>query len=140
MADLFGWMGNILRVDLTRKTISLINTEKYVSKYIDGQRIIHRSALDEIPKGIGAFDPRNKIMIMTRPLTGIPAPTSGRAECCVIATQGLPEQYTHLGLNASTKAHLKVHKRIFVSVLKYSRSSILRSQTSRRIKFCHGGL
>ncbi|MDD3024779.1 MAG: aldehyde ferredoxin oxidoreductase N-terminal domain-containing protein, partial [Syntrophomonadaceae bacterium] len=107
MTELFGWMGKILRVDLTNRIISYINTEQYVPKYIGGQGIMHRIAWEEIPKGIGAFDPRNKLMIMTGPLTGTLAPTSGRAECCSIAAQGFPEQYTHSGIGGWFPAKLK---------------------------------
>ena len=35
MDNLFGWMGKILRINLTNGNISFINTRKYI-KYIGG--------------------------------------------------------------------------------------------------------
>lgn len=107
MSELYGWMGKILRADLTNGTLTTEDTEKYVPKYIGGIGIAHRIAWDEIPKGTGAFDKENKLILMTGPLTGTPSPTSGRAELCGVAAQGLPEQYAHSGIGGWFPAELK---------------------------------
>ena len=80
MSGLYGWAGKILRVDLTNNRISTEDTAKYASKFIGGKGLMHRLAWEEIPRGTGAFDPENRLMIAVGPLTGTLSPTSGRAE------------------------------------------------------------
>jgi len=107
VSELYGWTGKILRADLTNRTLTTVDTEEYVPKYIGGIGIAHRIAWDEIPKGVGAFDPENKLILMTGPLTGTPAPTSGRAEMCGVTAQGSPEQYAHSGIGGWFPSELK---------------------------------
>jgi len=107
MSRLYGWTGNILRVDLSSGQIYTVDTESYVPKFIGGKGLIHRIAWEEIPRGTGAFDPENRLMIATGPLTGIPAPTSGRAEVGGVAPQCSPEMYSHSGVGGWFGAELK---------------------------------
>ena len=107
MAELYGWMGKILRVDLTTGKISTVDTTKYVPKYVGGAGVANRIAWEEIPRGTGAFDPENKIIITNGPLTGTPAPTSGRGVVCGVAAQAYPEMYTHSGFGGWFPAELK---------------------------------
>jgi aldehyde:ferredoxin oxidoreductase len=107
MGPLFGWAGNILKVDLSTATIQTIDTERYVPKYLGGKGLIHRIAWDEIPRGTGAFDPDNRLILAVGPLTGTPAPTSGRAEIGGVAPQSNPEMYSHSGIGGRIGAELK---------------------------------
>ena len=107
MSKSFGWTGIILRVDLSSGRLSTLETETYASKYVGGKGLLHRLAWEEIPKGIGAFDPENRLMIATGPLTGTPAPTSGRTEIGGVAAQSLPEMYSHSGVGGWFGAELK---------------------------------
>ena len=45
-----GWMGNLLRVNLTTKTSSIESSEKYF-KYIGGKGMANRIMYDEVPVG-----------------------------------------------------------------------------------------
>jgi aldehyde:ferredoxin oxidoreductase len=107
MSTLYGWAGTIARVDLSSGQISTINTEKYALKYIGGKGIIHRIAWEEIPRGTGAFDPENRLIIATGPLTGTLAPTSGRTEIGGVAAQSFPEMYSHSGVGGWFGPELK---------------------------------
>ena len=107
MTGNYGWTGKIVRVDLSDRQISTINTEKYASKFIGGKGLIHRLAWEEIPRGTGAFDPENRLIIATGPLTGTPAPTSGRVEIGGVAPQSFPEMYSHSGVGGWFGAELK---------------------------------
>jgi aldehyde:ferredoxin oxidoreductase len=107
MNQLYGWAGKILRVNLTTGTFSIINTSTYVPKYIGGIGISHRIAWDEIPKGTGAFDPENRLICMTGPLTGTAAPCSSRTEFSGVAPQGFPEQYAVSSMGGWFAAKLK---------------------------------
>lgn len=107
MSNLYGWTGKIVRVDLSNGRISTIDTEKYALKFIGGKGLMHRLAWEEIPRGTGAFDPENRLMIATGPLTGTPAPTSGRVEIGGVAPQSFPEMYSHSGVGGWFGAELK---------------------------------
>ena len=74
----FGWMGKILDVDLTTRKIGIRDTMTYARNYIGGRAVARRIAWEEVPPGIDAYDPKNRVIIATGPLTGTLAPTSGR--------------------------------------------------------------
>jgi aldehyde:ferredoxin oxidoreductase len=105
--SLFGWTGQILRADLSSGDLSVVDTRKYSDKYIGGKGLMHRLAWEEIPRGVGAFDPENRLMVTTGPLTGTPAPTSGRTEVGGVAAQCYPEMYSHSGFGGWFGPELK---------------------------------
>lgn len=70
MANLYGWMGKILWVDLTEGKISTIPTENYVPKFVGGRGIGARIHWEEVSPKVKAFDPENIITFMTGPLAG----------------------------------------------------------------------
>ncbi|MFC2017645.1 aldehyde ferredoxin oxidoreductase N-terminal domain-containing protein [Chloroflexota bacterium] len=108
MSELYGWIGKILRVDLTSGRSSTVDTENYVPKYVGGKGIADRIAWEEIPRGTGAFDPENKLIVMTGPLAGTPpAASGGRAIVCGVAAQSLPEQYAYSSIGGWFPTELK---------------------------------
>lgn len=107
MISPYGWTGKIARVDLSSGQVSTVSTEKYAPKFIGGKGLMHRLAWEEIPRGTRAFDPENRLMITTGPLTGTPAPTSGRVEIGGVAPQSFPEMYSHSGVGGWLGAELK---------------------------------
>ena len=108
MSELYGWMGKILRVDLTSGGLSTVDTENYVPKYIGGKGVADRIAWEEIPKGTGAFDPENKLIVMTGPLAATSPPVvGGRFVVCGVAAQSLPEQYAYSSIGGWFAGKLK---------------------------------
>ena len=89
----YGWVGRILRVDLTSRRIAEDDTRKYANDFVGGRGAAARIAWEEIPPGIDAFDPENRLIIMTGPITGTLAPTSGRFEVCGVAPQAYPRPH-----------------------------------------------
>jgi aldehyde:ferredoxin oxidoreductase len=84
-----GYTGKILRVDLTKKSIDTIDTEKYEEfggAHGIGAAIFFELVGDQLP--FDAFDPRNVVTIMTAPFSGTHVPSSGRCE-----VQGLAPMY-----------------------------------------------
>ena len=75
-----GWTGQILIIDLTRRTTEIIPTKPFSERFVGGLGIAAKIAWDEIKPDIGAFDPGNKLIFSTGPLTGTLAPGSGRME------------------------------------------------------------
>lgn len=75
----YGWNDKLLRVDLTDQSFDYekINPD-YAREYIGGRGISTRMLLDE---GIAKVDPlssENKLFLLTGPMTGSAAPTTGR--------------------------------------------------------------
>ena len=54
-----GWVGNILKVDLTDGDVMSEPTEPYVDAYIGGRGLGVRLIYDLYRPGIDAFDPAN---------------------------------------------------------------------------------
>lgn len=76
---MYGLIGKILRVNLTKGTVE----EEYLSdslvrKYLGGRGLGTRIYMNEVDKDTEAFDPENKLILMTGPLTGTLASSSGR--------------------------------------------------------------
>jgi len=92
-----GWMGNLLRVNLTDGTSSIESSEKYF-KYIGGKGIANRIMYEEVPAGTEPTAPENKIVFAAGPNTGSSAPCSGR---CTISTLSPFTKY-----NAIVDAHM----------------------------------
>ena len=104
----FGWMGKILDVDLTTREIKFRDTGQYTDDYIGGRAMASRIAWDEIPAGTDAFDPENRIIVATGPLTGTLAPTAGRTVMCSVSPRTYPiPWYTHSTLGGWFGPELK---------------------------------
>ena len=88
-----GWTGKLLRVDLTSGKIATEPSIPYGEKYIGGRGLAARIAWDEIPAGVGPFDPENRIIFTTGPLTGTSAPNSGRSTVCSLSPQAYPYEW-----------------------------------------------
>jgi aldehyde:ferredoxin oxidoreductase len=76
-----GYTGKILRVDLSKKSVSTIPTEKYLEfggGHGIGSAIFFDLVGDQLP--FEAFDPRNLILMIASPFSGTFMPGSGRCE------------------------------------------------------------
>jgi aldehyde:ferredoxin oxidoreductase len=93
MAQLSGWAGKLLFVDLSSGRIELRDTEAYARSYIGGRALASRIAWDELPKGVGALDAENILMVTAGPLTGTSAPFSGRTTISGLSPQGWPHEW-----------------------------------------------
>ena len=104
----YGWMGKILKVNLSNKDISTIDTLKYIPHYIGGLGISIKIAWDMLKKGIGPYDPDNILIFMTGPLTGTLAPTSGRGIVSSISPRVYPNPwFTRSGMGGFWAPELK---------------------------------
>jgi aldehyde:ferredoxin oxidoreductase len=76
---MFGYMGKILRVNLSKSKITEeALDENAVRMFLGGSGLGTKYLFDEVKKGIDPLGPENKLIFMTGPLTGTPAPSSGR--------------------------------------------------------------
>ncbi len=76
---MFGYMGKILRVDLTNgKITEEFPDEKTQKKYLGGAGLATNYLFNEVKKGIDPLGSENKLIFMTGPLTGTASPSTGR--------------------------------------------------------------
>ncbi|MCW3987055.1 MAG: aldehyde ferredoxin oxidoreductase, partial [Candidatus Bathyarchaeota archaeon] len=78
-------------MDLSTGRLSDEDTRKYAEKFIGGRGVNAGIAWDEIPPGIDAFDPENRLIVMTGPLTGTAIPGGGRIMFGGVAPQVYPK-------------------------------------------------
>ncbi len=76
---MYGYMGKILRVNLTNRTITKEDLDfELAKKYLGARGLGVKIMMDEVPANVDPFSPENKLIIATGGLTGAPVPTSGR--------------------------------------------------------------
>lgn len=92
--EMNGYVGKILRLNLTDRKISIIHTQDY-EKWGGGHGIGTAIFFDLVKdKKISGFDPSNVVTIMTSPLSGTLAPSaSGRTELQGIGVQAYPFEW-----------------------------------------------
>lgn len=76
---MYGYVGKILRINLTTATSSVENLDEAMArKFIGGRGLATKLFSDEVSATVDALSPENKLLIATGPLTGTPSPTGGR--------------------------------------------------------------
>ena len=104
-----GYLGKILRVNLTKKEISRIDTAKYEEfggGHGIGSAVFFDLVGDQLP--FEAFDPRNLIIMMTSPFAGTFMPGSGRCEVQGLGPMLYPvEWFGHSNFGGRFTAQLK---------------------------------
>ncbi len=104
-----GYTGKILRVNLTTKEISKIDTAKYEEfggGHGIGSAIFFDLVGDQLP--FPAFDPKNLIIMMTSPFSGTFMPGSGRCEVQGLGPGLYPiEWFGHSNFGGRFTAQLK---------------------------------
>ena len=76
---MYGWMGTILRVNLTDEIITKeLLTEELAHNYIGGRGLNAKLLYDELKPGIDPLGPDNKVLFGLGPVNGTIAPGSSR--------------------------------------------------------------
>ncbi|MHA2349793.1 MAG: aldehyde ferredoxin oxidoreductase C-terminal domain-containing protein [Candidatus Thorarchaeota archaeon] len=74
-----GYMGKILRINLTTSTITEeFPDDETLRKYLGGSGLATKILFEETEPGIDPLGPENKLIFMTGPLTGTNSPSTGR--------------------------------------------------------------
>ena len=103
-----GWVGKILRIDLTTRKISELSTFEYVPQFLGGRGLGAKICWDEVPPEVSAFDSENRLIFATGPLQGTLAPTSGRFVVVGKSPQSAPvESFTRSGVGGHFAPELK---------------------------------
>jgi aldehyde:ferredoxin oxidoreductase len=85
-----GYVGKILRVDLSTGRTSELDTSRYVPDFIGGIGMGYKILWDETNENTTEWSPENALIFATGPCSGTPTPTSARSEVIGIAPQGYP--------------------------------------------------
>lgn len=76
---MYGYMGKILRVNLTERTWTIEDLDLNVAqKYLGSRGLGVKIMMDEVDANVDPLSPENKLIIASGGLTGAPVPTSGR--------------------------------------------------------------
>jgi len=66
-----GWTGKVLRIDLSEKRHVIEDLDEDLARdYLGGRGLATKILYDEIDPKIDAFDPDNKLIMASGPLTG----------------------------------------------------------------------
>jgi aldehyde:ferredoxin oxidoreductase len=108
MANIFGWAGKILWVDLTNNKITTVPlTDFDPEKYIGGVGLNSRIFWEIGAPKVDAFHPDSPLLVSVGPLTGAPGPFN-RAEVSGIAPQSYPQElFAYSGLGGKFPVELK---------------------------------
>lgn len=76
---MYGWHGKLLRVDLTNLKTSVEDIDPQIARdYLGGRGWAIRYLYNEVDPLVDPFDPENKLIFATGPLTATSAPTGNR--------------------------------------------------------------
>jgi len=103
----FGYAGKILKVDLSSARVSTVPTSDYADRFIGGRGIAAKIYWDEVPPKAKAFDPENRLMFMTGPLSGYPGIAGSISQICGKSASTNPEQFFYSSMGGSWGAHIK---------------------------------
>lgn len=91
----YGWTEAMLDVDVTSGAVGTRDASS-AREWLGGRSLATRIAWDEIRRGTEPFDPENRILLATGPLTGTLAPTAGRTVMATLSPRVYPRPwYTH---------------------------------------------
>jgi aldehyde:ferredoxin oxidoreductase len=103
---MYGWTGNILRVNLTNKTFKRESFgEEFAHKWVGGRGFAAKILYDEVKPGTDPLGPDNKFIAALGPIAGIPAPNTGK--CVVAAKSPLTGFYGDGNLGTRVSEHLR---------------------------------
>jgi len=79
MSEKYGYMGQILRLDLTNHKHSIEPLKKkFIEDFVGGRGFGIKILFDEVPRGADPLSPNNKLIFTVGPLTGTKAQSASR--------------------------------------------------------------
>lgn len=99
-----GWVGKILRVNMSDRSVSYFSARDYAHRFIGGRGIAGRLYWEVMQNSIAAFDSDSHLFIMNGPLSGTRAPAASRGIIVGKSPLAFPEKYAcgnlggHLGV------------------------------------------
>ncbi len=93
MEKLYGWTGNILRIDLASGEKQLLPTRELSEHFIGGRGFTAKIYWDELSPNTDPFSPESPLLIMTGPLAGTSAIAGSRYFISGKSPLLYPDQY-----------------------------------------------
>ncbi len=106
-AQLCGWSGKILKVDLTSSTIAELDTMDYAEGYLGGRGIATRIYWEEVGPEVGALEPENRLILMAGPLGATGVQGASRFEVVGKSPMLMPEGFCYGNLGGYFAPFLK---------------------------------
>jgi aldehyde:ferredoxin oxidoreductase len=110
MSEQFGYVGKILRVDLSSRQTTDIPTANYTDRFLGGRGIALKVYWDEVPPEADAFSPENCLIFITGPLGGVTGIAGSVWQVCGKSPRlvpSAPEFFCNASLVGSWGANLK---------------------------------
>jgi aldehyde:ferredoxin oxidoreductase len=113
----YGYGGKILRVDLSKGSISVDEPDDiFYRRYFGGSGFIGYFLLKELASGVDPLGPDNKLVFAGGPITGVPIAGSGRnsvgAKSPLTGGFGQGEVGGFWGLSSGTRAMMPLLSRV----------------------------
>jgi aldehyde:ferredoxin oxidoreductase len=108
VTELYGYVGRILRVDLSSGSITQMPTMDYADRFLGGRGIAAKICWDEVLPETNAFDPENRLVFATGPLAGLSGISASRWTVCGKSPAMVPERFSHSVGGGSWGAQLKL--------------------------------
>lgn len=102
-----GYAGKILKVDLSSRTAEAVSTGSYAERFIGGRGVAAKIHWDEVPPGVRALAPDNRLTFATGPLAGFPRLAGSRWQVCGKSPVTVPESFSYGNAGGSWGAWLK---------------------------------
>jgi len=106
-ADIFGWCGKILNVDLSNSRVTELDTMDYADRFLGGRGIATRIYWEAVGPDVGAFDPENRLILMSGPLGATGAQGASRFEVVGKSPMLMPEGFCYGNLGGFFGPYLK---------------------------------
>ena len=106
-SDIFGWCGKILNIDLSNSRVTERNTMDYAERFLGGRGIATRIYWEEVGPNVGAFDPENRLILMSGPLGGTGVQGASRFEAVGKSPMLMPEGFCYGNLGGFFGPYLK---------------------------------
>ena len=107
VTNTYGWCGKILKVDLSDRRITELETMNYAEGFLGGRGIATRIYWDEVKPEVNAFDPDNRLIFMTGPLVATGAQGASRFEVVGKSPMQMPEGFCYGNLGGFFGPYLK---------------------------------
>ena len=105
--SIYGWCGKILKIDLSESRITELNTMDYADRFLGGRGIATRIYWEEVGPDVSAFDPENRLILMSGPLGATGAQGASRFEVVGKSPMLMPEGFCYGNLGGFFGPYLK---------------------------------
>ena len=105
--EIYGWCGKILNVDLSNMRVSELDTMDYADRFLGGRGIATKIYWEEVGPDVDAFDPENRLILMSGPLGATGTQGASRFEVVGKSPMLMPEGFCYGNLGGFFGPYLK---------------------------------